>query len=67
MKVRALLLSVALVLWTASASAVTFSVLDTVTSNGSPLSALDVGETVTVRLRIIDSTGLFGLDRKSVV
>ena len=61
MKVRALLLSVALVLWTASASAVTFSVLDTVTSNGSPLNALDVGETVTIRLRIIDSTGLFGL------
>jgi hypothetical protein len=61
MKVRALLLSLALVLWTASASAVTFSVLDTVTSNGSPLNALDVGETVTIRLRIIDSTGVFGL------
>ncbi len=61
MKVRALLLSLAMVLWTASASAVTFSVLSTVTSNGSPLNALDVGETVTIRLRIIDSVGLFGL------
>jgi hypothetical protein len=61
MKVRALLLSLAMVLWTASASAVTFSVLSTVTSNGSPLNALDIGETVTIRLRIIDSTGVFGL------
>lgn len=61
MKVRALVLSLAMVLWTASASAVTFQILSTVTSNGSPLTALDVGETVTIRLRIVDSTGLFGL------
>ena len=61
MKLRALLLATGLLLSATAASAVTFDILDTVVSNGHTPTTMSVGDTLTVRLRINNSTNVFGL------
>jgi len=62
MKLRALALAAALVLTAAPAlAATTFSILSTSATGGRPLNGLNVDDLVTIRLRIVDGSGVFGL------
>lgn len=62
MRIASIVLTLAMVLAAAAASAATnFSIVNVTTSQGNPLSALAIGETVTFGIRLSNSVGIFGL------